>query len=109
MKECLKITNHALHHLQKIMKNVDTEYIRLSLNKRGCNGLSYSMKHTNTIEKNDEIVKKENIKILIAPGVLLKIIGTTMDYETNRLRSEFVFKNPQSIGECGCGESFQIR
>ena len=63
MKECLKITNHALHQLQKIMKNVDTEYIRLSLTKRGCNGLSYSMKHIQTLSKKMmRLLKKKILK-----------------------------------------------
>ena len=39
---------------------------------------------------------KDNIKILIDPGVLMNIVGTTMDFETNRLTSEFIFINPNN-------------
>jgi iron-sulfur cluster assembly protein len=39
---------------------------------------------------------------------LFSIVGTTMDWEENELASEFTFKNPNSKGECGCGESFTV-
>lgn len=109
MKKILMITDKAIHQLHKIMNKNNSEYIRLHLNKRGCNGFSFSMNHTNLKDKNDELVEQNGVKVLIAPNVLLKIIGTEMDYITDRIKSEFVFTNPQSNGECGCGESFQIK
>ena len=30
------------------------------------------------------------------------------DLADDRLRAEFVFTNPNSKGECGCGESFNV-
>ena len=36
------------------------------------------------------------------------LIGTEMDYIDNEIKSEFVFNNPNSKGECGCGESFTV-
>lgn len=51
-------------------------------------------------------METDGVRLLIDPGVLMHIIGTEMDFHTDRLRSEFVFNNPNSKGECGCGESF---
>jgi Fe-S cluster assembly iron-binding protein IscA len=31
-----------------------------------------------------------------------------MDYVDSDVASEFVFKNPNSKGSCGCGESFNV-
>ena len=31
-----------------------------------------------------------------------------MDYEVTDMSSEFTFLNPNSKGECGCGESFNV-
>jgi len=45
-------------------------------------------------------------RVLIDPAALMHLLGTTMDYREDRLRSEFVFVNPNSKGSCGCGESF---
>lgn len=33
---------------------------------------------------------------------------STMDYVDSDVASEFVFKNPNSKGSCGCGESFNV-
>ena len=32
-----------------------------------------------------------------------------MDFETTKLRSGFVFKNPNEVSACGCGESVMLK
>ena len=105
-KAVLTLSQRAVKQLQKLIQKEGHEYIRLDLRKRGCSGLSYTMNYTNTKKKFDELIQQNGINILISPNVLMQGIGTRMDYETNRMRSEFVFHNPNSKGECGCGESF---
>ncbi|KAF8762131.1 hypothetical protein HU200_009674 [Digitaria exilis] len=56
--------------------------------------------------KFDELVEEKGVKVLIDPKALMHVIGTKMDYVDDPLKSEFVFINPNSKGECGCGESF---
>jgi len=41
-------------------------------------------------------------------AALMHVIGTKMDYVQDRVRSEFIFENPNAKGECGCGESFNV-
>eukprot|EP00238_Polyblepharides_amylifera_P000543 CAMPEP_0196571976 /NCGR_PEP_ID=MMETSP1081-20130531/2103_1 /TAXON_ID=36882 /ORGANISM="Pyramimonas amylifera, Strain CCMP720" /LENGTH=66 /DNA_ID=CAMNT_0041889127 /DNA_START=436 /DNA_END=636 /DNA_ORIENTATION=+ len=66
------------------------------------------MSYTNQKGKYDELIEQNGVRVLIDPGVLMHVIGTEMDFVTDRLRSEFVFNNPNSKGECGCGESFTV-
>ncbi|KAK6933552.1 FeS cluster biogenesis [Dillenia turbinata] len=56
--------------------------------------------------KFDELVEEKGVKILIDPKALMHVIGTKMDFVDDKLRSEFIFINPNSKGQCGCGESF---
>ena len=56
--------------------------------------------------KFDELVEAEGVKVLIEPNALMHVIGSTVDFVSDRLKSEFVFNNPNSKGDCGCGESF---
>ena len=56
----------------------------------------------------DEVVDTEGVKLLIDPKASLFLIGTEMDYEEEKLKSGFVFKNPNAKGRCGCGESFHV-
>jgi len=46
------------------------------------------------------------VRVLIDPAALMHVLGTRMDWQEDKLRSEFVFINPNSKGSCGCGESF---
>jgi len=48
------------------------------------------------------------VKIFIDSKALMVLVGTQMDYLEDDLRSEFVFRNPNEKGRCGCGESFSI-
>ncbi|KAG6466314.1 hypothetical protein ZIOFF_075924 [Zingiber officinale] len=56
--------------------------------------------------KFDELVEDKGVKILVDPKALMHVIGTKMDYIDDSLKSEFIFINPNSKGQCGCGESF---
>ena len=39
---------------------------------------------------------------------ILFLLGSEIDYETTRLASRFVFRNPNETDACGCGESVTI-
>ena len=45
-------------------------------------------------------------KLYIDPKASLFLIGTVMDYKTDKLSSRFVFNNPKATSSCGCGTSF---
>jgi iron-sulfur cluster assembly protein len=107
-KVALTLTETAVLRLKALLSKHDSEFIRLGVKKRGCNGLSYTMSYTNEKGKFDELISQDGVSVLVDPGVLMHIIGTTMDFHTDRLRSEFIFTNPNSKGECGCGESFTV-
>jgi iron-sulfur cluster assembly protein len=46
--------------------------------------------------------------VIVDAAARMFLIGTEMDYVEDDIRSEFVFNNPNSKGECGCGESFNV-
>ncbi|MFN4186350.1 MAG: HesB/IscA family protein, partial [Hyphomonas sp.] len=39
---------------------------------------------------------------------VLYLIGSEIDFETTKLASKFVFRNPNQTDACGCGESVTI-
>ena len=85
-----------------------TAGIRIGVRTKGCSGLSYTLEFADKQEPMDEVVETEGLKLLIDPKASLFLIGAEMDYEEEKLKSGFVFKNPNEKGRCGCGESFHV-
>ena len=85
-----------------------TAGIRIGVRTKGCSGMSYTLEFADKQEPMDEVVETAGIKLLIDPKASLFLIGTEMDYEEEKLKSGFVFKNPNEKGRCGCGESFHV-
>jgi iron-sulfur cluster assembly protein len=83
--------------------------LRVGVKNGGCAGSEYIFDYAETKTPLDEVVEDKDVTILIDPKAVLFLIGTTIDYETTKLASKFVFNNPNEIDACGCGESVTIQ
>ena len=50
----------------------------------------------------------KGVQLMVEPAALLFLLGTEMDYITEKMSSRFVFNNPNQVSACGCGESIEI-
>jgi iron-sulfur cluster assembly protein len=111
MTNILTVTEQASAQLKKIIDTapVDTIGIIVCIDKSGCNGYSYKLDFA---KKNDvenlEFIEKDTVKVFIDPKATMFLLGSEMDYSTDKLSSRFTFKNPNEKSTCGCGESFSI-
>ena len=85
-----------------------TAGIRIGVRSKGCSGMSYTLEFADAQQPMDEVVETGGVKLLIDPKASLFLIGTQMDYVEEKLKSGFVFNNPNEKGRCGCGESFHV-
>ena len=82
--------------------------LRISVNTKGCSGLSYQMDWVPEAGPGDEVVRDKELTVLVDRKASLFLIGSEMDYKVDKLTSGFTFSNPNEKGRCGCGESFHI-
>jgi iron-sulfur cluster assembly protein len=104
------ITASAAQRIKHLLseRSPPAKGVRLGVRTRGCNGLSYTMKYVDEVSPKDEVVTQHDVTVFVDPKALFYVVGTTMDFVEDDLRSEFVFVNPNQKGSCGCGESFNV-
>jgi iron-sulfur cluster assembly protein len=82
--------------------------VRIGVKKGGCAGMEYTMEYAATRAPHDELIEDKGVRLLIDPTAIMFLLGTEMDYRTDRLGSGFVFNNPNQTSACGCGESVAL-
>ena len=110
-KDPIIITERAASRIKELLSSpngANALGIRLGVKRRGCNGLSYTLNYAEEVQPNEEEMEAHGVKVFIEPMALFSVVGTVMDYEITDMSSEFTFENPNSKGECGCGESFNV-
>ena len=106
----MRITDAAASRVREIIagKTSPLAGLRVGVKNGGCAGMSYTMEFAQEQAKFDEVIEDKGVKILIDPKAILFLLGTEMDFETTKLSSGFVFRNPNQTSACGCGESVAI-
>lgn len=109
VRAALVLTPAAVKKVKEILDG-KPEYIglKIGVQQRGCNGLSYTLDYAKEKAKFDEEVVQDGVRVIIDKKAQLTLLGTEMDYVESKLSSEFVFNNPNIKGTCGCGESFSV-
>jgi iron-sulfur cluster assembly protein len=109
MPKVVTLTDAAGRRVAAIMAaNPGALGLRIGVKKGGCAGMEYTMTVAQTKEPHDEVVEHEGAVLLIEPTAIMYLLGTEMDYQSDKLASQFVFNNPNQQGACGCGESVNL-
>ncbi|WP_333585598.1 HesB/IscA family protein [Phenylobacterium sp.] len=106
----VSLTDAAADRVREIMARAEKPYagLRVGVKNGGCAGQEYVLDYAESADPLDEVVEDKGVTILVEPKAVLFLIGTVIDYETNRLSAKFVFRNPNETDACGCGESVTI-
>ena len=109
--QVVSVTDRAAQRVREIVASADgpVEGIRVGIKKGGCAGMEYMVDLVRQAEPADDVVDVGGAKVFVNPEATLFLLGTEMDFEVTKLRTGFVFRNPNQTSACGCGELVEIK
>ncbi|AYD01189.1 Fe-S cluster assembly scaffold SufA [Neorhizobium sp. NCHU2750] len=107
----MTMTDAAAARVKQIVSNSgpDAAGIRVGIKKGGCAGMEYTVDLVTEANAKDDMIERDGAKVWIEPSAVLYLLGTQMDFETTKMRSGFIFVNPNQTSACGCGESVELK
>ncbi len=107
--QVLTLTDAARERLADITAaNNGAAGIRVGIKKGGCAGMEYTVDLVEEADPDDDVVETEDGNVYVAKAATLFLLGTQMDFEVTKLKTGFVFNNPNQTSACGCGESVEL-
>ena len=109
--QVVSVSERAAERVREILANAEgpAEGIRIGVKKGGCAGMEYTVHLVTEAQPMDDVVDIGGGKVFVNPQATLFLLGTEMDFEVTKLRTGFVFRNPNQTSACGCGESVEIK
>jgi iron-sulfur cluster assembly protein len=109
--QVLTLTEAAAERVREIVENSDKNPLglRVGIKKGGCAGMEYDMSLVEEAKPGDDVIEDKGVRIYVDPSAVLFLLGTEMDHEVTKFRSGFVFRNPNEVSACGCGESVSLK
>ena len=80
--------------------------LRFGVKRTGCSGWGYVADLAQETGEDDTVFEQDGVRIYVDADSLTLVDGTEIDFLKQGLNEQFVFRNPNVAGECGCGESF---
>ena len=106
----IRLTDRAAQRMLEIMSDADAGHtgVRIGVKNGGCAGMEYVMEYASAPGPLDEVIEENGVRVFIDPKAILFLLGTEVDFVTEKLSQRFVFNNPNQTDACGCGESVTI-
>ncbi|WP_372882198.1 iron-sulfur cluster assembly protein IscA [Psychromonas sp.] len=105
----ITMTEAAAQHVADFLSNRGKGIgLRLGVKTSGCSGMAYVLEFVDVLNDDDEVFIDKGIKVIVDKKSLVYLDGTELDFVKEGLNEGFEFNNPNTDGECGCGESFSV-
>jgi len=107
----MTLSEAAAARVRELMTSADPPLagLRVGIKKGGCAGMEYTMAAVAEPDPKDEVIEAEGARVFVDRMAVLFLLGSRMDYEVTKFRSGFIFRNPNQVSACGCGESVELK
>ena len=82
--------------------------LRLTVSGGGCSGFQYGFAFDAEQKKDDIVVTRDGVTMLVDSMSLLYVAGSEVDFVEDLVGASFQVKNPNATSSCGCGSSFAV-
>ncbi|MDA1091048.1 MAG: iron-sulfur cluster assembly accessory protein [Proteobacteria bacterium] len=108
--QMITLTDAAADRVKALIQNSAEPVLalRVGVSTKGCSGMSYVFEYAKEKQPYEEEIDTKGAKVFIDPMATMYLVGAEMDYVEDKIKSGFVFSNPNEKSRCGCGESFNV-
>ncbi len=107
----IRLSTTATHEVKRLQgKHLKSNrgVLRISVQQKGCAGLSYQLDFAERVEPDDQLFECDSIRVVVNCNSLAYINGLTLDYSEDLMGGSFRFHNPNAKQTCSCGHSFSV-
>jgi len=106
----IRLTASAVEYMKEMLQqNPEALGIRVGVKSgKGCSGLSYVLDFARDQHADDQSFKVEDLLIVVDSNSIPYLRRTEIHCVQEGLNRYLKFNNPNTTGECGCGESFSV-
>lgn len=104
------VTDSACRRIAELINLNDENKValRVSVDGGGCSGFMYHYELTSVINKDDSVIEKNGIKVVVDQLSQQFLEGCSVDFVEELGASFFQVVNPNATAKCGCGNSFSV-
>lgn len=106
----IHLSQSALRELKRLEAKdpYGSGVVRVAVASGGCAGLIYDLRFGQATKPDDQVLKIDQLKIVISAEDLTHCDGLAIDYSEDLMGGNFRFTNPLAKQICGCGTSFSL-
>lgn len=109
MPEILNISDNCVEKVKELLAEEGSDLkLRVFVQGGGCSGFQYGFTFEEMETDEDTIVSKGGVDFLLDMMSYQYLVGAEIDYVEDASGAQFVIKNPNASGTCGCGSSFSV-
>ena len=107
----VSLTTKAVHMVKTTLEQEGLDPasgLRVAVRGGGCSGFEYALDFELEARPDDIEADFEGLRVFVDPVSARYLEGTEIDYVFGPMGSGFKFNNPNAVGSCGCGSSFNV-